>query len=96
MQHFRMYFDQNIFEKTLCQTNLYSTQKTENNINATVSEIKRFFDVHALRGLMRMPSCRMLWNKTINYLLVSSVMSRNRFDKLKNSFHINKSDSVTL
>jgi len=75
-------------------TNLYSTQKTGSSINTTVLEMETFIGIHIYSGIVKMPSYRMYWSDSTRFDVIANAMSRNCFEKLRNSFHLNDNQNL--
>lgn len=62
--------------------------KTGMCINTNDHEIELFLGIHLLVGIVRMPAHRMYWANETWYNQIANIMSRNRFAKLRSSFHL--------
>lgn len=89
LNYFKTFFDDKIIDKIVNETNLYSVQKDGTSINTSFAEISQFFGIQILSGIVRMPSYRMYWANETRFAPIADVMSRNRFDKLRNYLHLN-------
>lgn len=76
------------------RTNLYSTQKTSSSINTTVLEMETFIGIHIYSGIVKMLSYRMYWSDCTWFDIIANAMSRNRFEKLRNNFHLNDNQNL--
>ena len=93
-QCFMYFFDKDFIQKIVDQTNLYSTQKDPNNsVIYKVSDMKKFFGILLYMSVQRFPSTRSYWSPTFGYSLISSVMSVNKFEKIKLSLHFQNNDN---
>lgn len=59
--YFRQVFDENISKTIAEQTNSYSVQKQEKNINTTSNEIDRFLGILLKMTIVPLPRYRMFW-----------------------------------
>lgn len=92
--YFNLMFDDAIIENIVDQTNLYSVQKFGSSVNTNITEIWAFLGIQILSGIVRMPSYRMYWAQETRFPPIADIMSRNRFDKLRNCIHLNNNDNV--
>lgn len=89
LQYFKKFFDDDIINNLVEQTNMYSIQKGRICINTNYNEISVFLGIHIMSGIIRMPSYKMYWARETRYPPIADLMSRNRFETLKSNFHIN-------
>ena len=94
LSYFKMFFDNDIINNIAFQTNLYACQKDGNSINTTYSIVCQFLGINILTGIVRMSSYRMYWAKETRFSSIADVMSRNRFDKLRNYIHLNNNTDI--
>ena len=73
---------ENFFE----QFNLYCVQKTGRPLNTNKNEMEQFLGIHIMAGIVTMPSYRMYWADSTRFDPIVGVMSRNRFDTMRNYF----------
>lgn len=92
--YFKKFIDSKILEEMVYHTNLYTTQKTSSSINTTVLEMETFIGIHIYSGIVKMPSYRMYWSDCTRFDIIANAMSRNRFEKLRNNFHLNDNQNV--
>lgn len=92
--YFKKFIDSKILEEMVYHTNLYSTQKTGSSINTTVLEMETFIGIHIYSGIVKMPSYRMYWSDSTRFDVIANAMSRNRFEKLRNNFHLNDNQNL--
>lgn len=92
--YFKKFIDSKILEEMVYHTNLYSTQKTSSSINTTVLEMETFIGIHIYSGIVKMPSYRMYWLDCTRFDIIANAMSRNRFEKLRNNFHLNNNQNL--
>lgn len=94
LEYFKMFFDDDIINNIVNQTNLYSVQKHGASVNTNFSEMCNYFGIHILSGIIPMPSYRMYWAQQTRYPLIADVMARNRFEKLRSNLHITNNDNM--
>jgi hypothetical protein len=56
--------------------------------------MEQFLGIHIMAGVVKIPSYRMYWADTTRFAQIANVMPRNRFDKMRNFFHINDNNSM--
>ncbi|XP_062538282.1 piggyBac transposable element-derived protein 3-like [Armigeres subalbatus] len=90
-QYFKRFFTDAIIQNITEQTNLYSEQKLGdgNSIDVTKHEIEQFLGILVLMGIHKVPSYRMNWATATRYAPIADVMTRNRFEQIKNMLHFN-------
>lgn len=86
-----------VFWNTIAaETNRYAEQKQENKTDkdwhvTTPNEMKLFIFINFMFGIHRLPEVQMYWSTDplLRVPAVADVMSRNRFNKLNQYFHLN-------
>jgi len=76
------------------QSNLYCVRKTGRPLNTNKNEMEQFLGIHIMAGIVNMPSYRMYWPESTRFDPIADVMSRNRFDIIRNYFHINDNSTM--
>lgn len=94
LEYFKIFFDDNIINNIVDQTNLYSVQKKLVSVNTNYNEICNFFGILIISGIVNMPSYRMYWAQETRYPVIADVMSRNRFEKLRTYLHFNDNEKM--
>ncbi|KAF5281761.1 hypothetical protein FQR65_LT14556 [Abscondita terminalis] len=94
LNYFKQLFDDNLIDHVVTQTNLYSVEKTGISVNTNKEEIEQFIGCQILSGVVKMPSYRMYWAESSRYSPIADIMSRNRFDKLRNFLHLNDNSQL--
>jgi len=88
-EYFKQMCRDEVIENFVEQSNLYCVQKTGRSLNTNKNEMEQFLGIHIMAGIVNMPSYRMYWADSTRYGPIADTMSRNRFDTLRNHFHIN-------
>ncbi|KAK9701759.1 Transposase IS4 [Popillia japonica] len=83
-----MYFSDTDFQTMADCTNLRILQNTEKAMNLTLTEIKQLIGISLLLSCLRYPNVRMYWAKTTKVNAIASVMSRDRFFKIRNNLKV--------
>ena len=91
LSYFKMFFDENMLDHTVLQTNIYSTQCNINKcvIGIDKAELERFLGISLTRPVISAPYYRFYWALETRYELITSAMSRDRFESLKRFSHFN-------
>jgi len=79
LQYFKRYFDTDIIEIIVDQTNLSSAQQTTLSVNTNVNEIEQFCGALLYMGIVSMPSYTDFWAQTTNCEKVTSIFRPKRF-----------------
>ena len=88
MDYFDLFFTNEIISMIVDQTNLYSTQKHGKCVNTNANEMRRFFGMHLLMGIVKLPAYTLYWSNNVRYPPVADVMLLKRFESLKRSIHV--------
>ncbi|XP_054270077.1 piggyBac transposable element-derived protein 3-like [Macrosteles quadrilineatus] len=95
IDYFRYFFDTDILDSMVNQSNLYSVQKDPNKpLNMSKNELEQFLGICVGMSIYRLPRSRMFWAKNTNVEKVSSVMSRNRWEEIKRNIHCNDNANI--
>ncbi|XP_061704417.1 piggyBac transposable element-derived protein 3-like isoform X1 [Cydia pomonella] len=94
-EYFQEYFDDEFFQTCAECTNLYYKRKHRGNeLNTTAAEIKNLFGVLLVMGCISYPRTHMYWRQKMQLLLISNVMSRDRFCLLREHIQIVPTDKA--
>ena len=86
-KYFKQFFNDELLQLVVNNTNLCSTQKTGKCINTTVDEISTFIGTQMLMGLVKLPSYSDYWSNTLWYPPVADNMPRNWYKLLRQNLH---------
>lgn len=95
--YFERFFDNELFEHMVTQTNLYAQQqKLSNWHNVTMNEMKAFVGMLILMGLHNLHDINSYWSTDPAFHLgvIADVMTCKRFKKITQAFHVN--DNATM
>lgn len=87
LTYFSEYFDETFLENSAEKTNMYHMAKHGKTLEATPQKIKQLFGMHLIMGCIRFPQLNMYWKRGYHFDLVSRVMTREEFKKLRSSLH---------
>lgn len=87
---FETFFDDELFNIIITQTQLYATQKNK-NFSISIEEIKAFFGILIIMGFHKLPTLRSYWSTDFNFSVsrISNIMSLKRFLQILRFLHIN-------
>ena len=91
LSYFKMFFDENMLDHTVLQTNIYSTQCniSKGVIGINKAELERYLGILLTMSVISAPYYRFYWELETRYELIASAMSRDRFESLKRFLHFN-------
>ncbi|KAL3216925.1 hypothetical protein MRX96_032713 [Rhipicephalus microplus] len=87
LSYFSEYFSEQFFENAAEKTNMYHMSKHGKALQATAQKVKQLFGMHLVMGCIRFPQLHMYWKRGYHFDLISSVMTREEFKKLRSSLH---------
>lgn len=88
--YFRQFFDYILLDQIVEQSNLYSVQINPNKpLKLNKSELEQFFGCVIYMSVFNLPRSRMFWAKNSRVNQVADVMSRDRWEAIKNNLHLN-------
>ena len=97
---FYLMFPEELIEHIVSETNRYAceciaTKPDPEWKDTCLEEIKAFLGLHVLFSIKQLPSYKLYWSKDplIRVPTVQKVMSRNRFEKLSQYFHVNNNNN---
>ncbi|XP_072141061.1 piggyBac transposable element-derived protein 2-like isoform X2 [Dermacentor andersoni] len=88
--YFSQYFSVEIFDSLAKFTNLYALQRN-GDLVTTKEELKVFFGILMLMGVLRFPRVRMYWQTSTRIPTIADAMSAKRFFKIRVAIHIAES-----
>ena len=86
MEYFSLFWDDTIMDTLVYQTNLYSVRAS---INLTKDELEEFLGIQMRMSVVKMPSYELYWAAGTSYDPIASVMSRDRYKKVRRFLHAN-------
>ncbi|CAK1601014.1 unnamed protein product [Parnassius mnemosyne] len=87
LEYFRMFFDDDLIELIVQQTNLYHMQTKSTPLNVTTDEIRDLIAIHLLMGVVNMPAYTDYWCKTLRYNKIANIMPLKRFQQIRRYLH---------
>lgn len=95
-EYFGLFMDSNIIADICEQTNLYSSQTSDDgrSIGVTPGDIEQHIGQLLLMGVNKVPSYRAYWGTATRYSPIADVMPRNKFDSIKRFLHFNDNSKI--
>lgn len=88
IQYFRDFFDADLLDTIVEQSNLYRTQKNPNcSLKLERNELEQFIGTLVYMSVLHLPRSRMYWSSTCRIPQVADVMSRDRWEQIKHFIH---------
>ena len=88
LNHFQMFWKDDINVLLSEQTNLYSVQRKSTSLNTTSGEIEQFIRIQMYMSIIDFPAYRMYWALETRHPPIADVMSRNRYQHLREFLHV--------
>ncbi|XP_070382867.1 piggyBac transposable element-derived protein 2-like [Dermacentor albipictus] len=92
LAYFSQYFSVEIFDSLAKFTNLYALQRN-GDLVTTKEELKVFFGILMLMGVLKFPRVRMYWQASTRIPAIADAMSAKRFFKIRVALHIADSNA---
>lgn len=89
MWYFQQFWDEDMMENLVEQTNLYSVQKTGTSVETTVDEMEQLIGIQMKMAIVKMPTVASYWAAETRYPPVADVMGLKRYKKLRQFLHAN-------
>lgn len=89
IDYFSTFFTDELWLKICEETNLYAMQSKGIQLKCTVPEMKRFVGILLYLAVVKIPTYRMAWASNFKLAAVGNALARNRFEKIKQFFHLN-------
>ena len=70
------------------QTKIYSVQKTDSLLNTTAEETEQLIGIQIYMSIIDFPNFRKYWANETRYPIIADIMSRNRYQKLREFVHV--------
>jgi hypothetical protein len=78
IDYFNYFVPDSMFDTMAFNTNIRSAEQTSRSINVTDEEIKQFFGVAVLMGILNYPNICLYWSKHFGISSIRKTMPRNR------------------
>lgn len=88
LRYFQNFWNDDLNVLLAEQTNLYSVQKKGTSINTTSGEIEQFIGMQMYMSIIAFPVYRMYWANETRYNPIADIMSRNRYQQLRELIHV--------
>ncbi len=87
-EYFQQYFSRQVLENIALETNKYSVRVHGESIGVTPEEIEQYFPILFFSSTMPAATFRMYWSHDTQWSTIADIMSVNRFEKIKQCFHL--------
>lgn len=89
IEYFMEYFDNDLFETIVSNTNLYAKQKNLTDFEPTnKEEIQTLIAIHLVIGCLKWPNVQMYWEENFQLPMIANAMSLSRFLELRQNLHV--------
>uniref|UniRef100_A0A667WQ57 PiggyBac transposable element-derived protein domain-containing protein n=1 Tax=Myripristis murdjan TaxID=586833 RepID=A0A667WQ57_9TELE len=91
------FFDAELLDTIVQQSNLYCTQKKKNPNSALrldQNELEQFIGTVVYMSVLHLPRSRMYWSSECRLVPVADVMSRDRWEEIKKFIHFNDNSNM--
>ena len=90
ISYVRRFLADELLQNIVDESNKYALQKnTEKNLHLDKNELEQFIGILYLMSIVKLPSTCMYWSNELYFEKVASVMTLNRFEKIKLFLHCN-------
>lgn len=90
IQYFRDFFDTELLNSIVEQSNLYCTQNNPNcALKLDRNELEQFIGTAVYMSVLHLPRSRMYWSSACRLPHVADVMPRDRWEEIKHYIHFN-------
>lgn len=96
VDYFMKYFNEQIIDSIIFQSNLYIHQSQKRVPILTKAEFYGFIGINMVMGYHELPSWKHYWNQDpdLSVPFISSVLSRNRFLQILSNIHLNDNNAM--
>lgn len=94
---FKLFFDSEMLELIMRETNSYAAQKLNHSFHVTKEDVETFLGIILLSGYHTLPQENLYWctDEDVNVPLLSENMSRNRLKAIKRYLHVADNNNLT-
>ncbi|XP_039276089.1 piggyBac transposable element-derived protein 3-like [Nilaparvata lugens] len=85
--YFKMFFDNDLINLIVDNSNLYSVQMTGKSISVTKEDISDFLAIELLVGVVQMPAYTDYWSQSLRYEKIASIMPLKRYQAIRRYLH---------
>ncbi|KAE8741011.1 hypothetical protein FOCC_FOCC013480 [Frankliniella occidentalis] len=87
IEYFMFYFDDDMLNHIVEQSNIYSMQKDGKPLELTVQELKTFLGLMIYMGICNLPNMRDYWSSEMRVPQIADCMAHKRFQKIRSHIH---------
>ncbi|XP_063878299.1 piggyBac transposable element-derived protein 2-like isoform X1 [Scylla paramamosain] len=94
LEYFKHFFDDDLLQMIVDESNLYATQERGSSLNLTVEELEQFIGTVLYSTIFHLPRTRRYWKKSSWVQQIAEVFSRNRWEEIKKYIHFNDNSNM--
>ncbi|XP_040072936.1 piggyBac transposable element-derived protein 2-like [Ixodes scapularis] len=95
IEYFQGFFDDNVFNLIVQQSNLYAVQQNPNKpLALSRVELEPFLGCTVYMSIFQLPRSRLYWSAECRLPVVADIMTRDRWEEIKSSLHFNDNLSM--
>lgn len=94
IQYFRDFFDDDLMDLIVHQSNLFYFQRRDRPLNLDRNELEQFLGTLVYMSVIHLPRPRLYWSSECRIAQVADIMARNRWEDIKRSIHFNDNSSM--
>lgn len=95
LEYFKHFFDDDLLQMIVDESNLYATQERGSSLNLTVEELEQFIGTVLYSTIFHLPRARMYWKRSCWVQQIAEVFSRNRWEEIKKYIHFNDNSNMS-
>lgn len=95
IQYFRHFFDNDLLELIVQQSNLFHFQQRFRHLNLDRKELEQFLGTVLYMSVIQLPRLRLYWSSECRVAQVADIMGRNRWEEIKQSLHFSDNSNMT-
>lgn len=88
IDYFNYYFDTDILQLIVDQSNLYGMQQDGKPLNLSIDELKIFLGIWIYQGICAIPNLKDYWSTEMRVSQIAECMPLKRFQKIRSHLHI--------
>lgn len=94
IQYFRDFFDSDLLELIVQQSNLFYFQQKHRPLNLDRNEVEQFLGTVLYMSVIQLPRLRLYWSSECRVAQVADIMARNRWDEIKRALHFSDNSNM--
>uniref|UniRef100_A0A3B4A161 PiggyBac transposable element-derived protein domain-containing protein n=1 Tax=Periophthalmus magnuspinnatus TaxID=409849 RepID=A0A3B4A161_9GOBI len=94
IQYFRYFFNNDVLELIVQQSNLFYFQQKHSALNLDQNELEQFLGTLLYMSVIQLPRSRLYWSAECRVAQVADIMSRGRWEEIKEFIHFNDNSNL--